>query len=405
LVITMGKLTPKQIDSFNEPKTHEDGEGLRLVVKAGGKKYWILRFQLAGKRREMGLGSYPDVKLKQARERAAEERRLLQRKVDPLNARAESQAALLKAQQEAQAKATTFKSVALDYIAGHRAAWKNLKHVQQWENTLQTYAYPILGELSTSDIRTEHVLKILTPIWQTKSETASRVRNRIEMVLDAAKAIGLREGENPARWRGHLDKLLPPRTKVMKVVHHPALPWAEMPAFMEKLTEHDELTYKAMCLTILTACRTNEVLGATWAEIDLVNKVWKIPAHRMKAAKEHRVPLSSMAVELLQNLPRIKGNPHVFPGMKEGKPLSNMSMLMGLRRIKRDDLTMHGFRSTFRDWSAESTQYPREVCEQALAHVRLDKAEAAYFRGDLFEKRRAMMEDWAMYISGQAHQD
>jgi len=395
----MGKLTPKQIDSYNEPGTYEDGDGLRLVVKAGGKKYWILRFQLAGKRREMGLGPYPDVKLKQARERAIDERRLLQQNIDPLVARAESQAALLKAQQDEQAKAITFKSLAIEYIAAHRAGWKNAKHGQQWENTLQTYAYPILEDLSTSEVTTEHVLKVLMPIWQTKSETASRVRNRIEMILDAAKAKGLREGENPARWRGHLDKLLPPRAKVMKVVHHPALPWAEMPAFMAKLNEHDELSYKAMRLTILTACRTNEVLGATWAEMDLANKVWRIPAHRMKAAKEHRVPLSEPALKLLQGLPRIKGNPHVFPGAREGKPLSNMSMLMGLRRMKQDDLTMHGFRSTFRDWSAESTQYPREVCEQALAHVRQDKAEAAYFRGDLFEKRRAMMEDWARFVA------
>ncbi|MNJ47894.1 Prophage CP4-57 integrase [compost metagenome] len=347
----------------------------------------------------MGLGSYPDVKLKQAREKAGEERRLLQRKIDPLAARAAREADLLKAQQAEQAKAVTFKSLSLEYIAAHRTGWKNAKHAQQWENTLNTYAYPVLGDISTAKVSTDDVLKVLIPIWQTKSETASRVRNRIEMVLDAAKAKGLRDGENPARWRGHLDKLLPPRSKVKSVVHHPALPWIEAQAFMEKLNEHDDLGYKAMRLTILTACRTSEVLGATWDEIDLKNKIWKIPAHRMKAAKEHRVPLSYAAIVLLTGLARVKGNPYVFPGAKEGKHLSNMSMLMGLRRMKRDDLTMHGFRSTFRDWAAESTQYPREVCEQALAHTRQDKAEAAYFRGDLFEKHRAMMTDWAKFVT------
>lgn len=394
----MGKLNPKQVDNVTEPGTYEDGEGLRLVVKASGKKSWVLRFQLAGKRREMGLGGFPDVKLKEARSKAIDQRKLLQQKIDPLTERDATRIALRKAELAQKAKAITFKSVTLDYIAAHRAGWKNAKHAQQWENTLTTYAFPILENLNAEDVTTEHVLQVLTPIWQSKSETASRVRNRIEMVLDAAKARGLREGENPARWRGHLDKLLPPRSKVKVVVHHPALPWAEIPAFMKEIEKHDELSYKAMQLTILTACRTNETLGATWGEFDLDKKVWKIPSHRMKAAKEHRVPLSDTALKLIKRLPKVKDNPYVFPGAREGKPLSNMSMLMALRRMKRDDLTMHGFRSTFRDWAAESTNYPREVCEQALAHVRQDKAEAAYFRGDLFEKRRTMMTDWADFL-------
>ncbi|NWA26430.1 integrase arm-type DNA-binding domain-containing protein [Pseudomonas gingeri] len=395
----MGKLNTKQIENLSEPGTYEDGDGLRLVVKASGKKSWVLRFQLAGKRREMGLGGFPDVKLKDARSEAVIQRQLLQKKIDPLAEREATRLAVAKAVLTEQAKAITFKSVALDYIAAHRSGWKNAKHAQQWENTLTTYAYPVLENLSAKEVTTEHVLKVLTPIWQVKPETASRVRNRMEMVLDAAKVRGLREGENPARWRGHLDKLLPPRSKVKTVVHHPALPWVEMPAFMKEISKHDELSYKAMQMTILTACRTNEVLGATWDEFDLEKGVWKIPPHRMKAAKEHRVPLSQAALDLLNGLIRMRGNSHVFPGAREGKHLSNMSMLMGLRRMGRTDLTMHGFRSTFRDWAAESTQYTREVCELALAHVRQDKVEAAYFRGDLFEKRQAMMSDWAAFVT------
>lgn len=395
----MGKLNTKQIENLSEPGTYEDGDGLRLVVKASGKKSWVLRFQLAGKRREMGLGGFPDVKLKDARSEAVTQRQLLQKKIDPLAEREATRLAVAKAVLAEQAKAITFKSVALDYIAAHRSGWKNAKHAQQWENTLASYAYPVLENLNAKEVTTEHVLKVLTPIWQVKPETASRVRNRMEMVLDAAKVRGLREGENPARWRGHLDKLLPPRSKVKTVVHHPALPWAEMPAFMKEIAKHDDLSYKAMQLTILTACRTSEVLGATWDELDLEKRVWKIPPHRMKAAKEHRVPLSNAAVNLINGLIRLKGNAHLFPGAREGKPLSNMSMLMSLRRMNRTDLTMHGFRSTFRDWAAESTQYPREVCELALAHVRQDKVEAAYFRGDLFEKRQAMMSDWAVFVT------
>jgi integrase len=395
----VGKLTTKQIENLTEPGTYEDGEGLRLVVKASGKKSWVFRFQMTGKRREMGLGSFPNVKLKDARSEAVTQRQLIQKKIDPLSEREATRLAQVKATLAEQAKAITFKSIAVDYIAAHRSGWKNAKHAQQWENTLTTYAYPVLEHLNAKDVTTEHVLQVLTPIWQVKPETASRVRNRMEMVLDAAKVRGLREGENPARWRGHLDKLLPPRSKVKSVVHHPALPWAEMPAFMKEIAKHDDLSYKAMQLTILTACRTSEVLGATWDELDLEKKVWKIPPHRMKAAKEHRVPLSNAAVDLINGLIRLKGNAHLFPGAREGKPLSNMSMLMSLRRMNRTDLTMHGFRSTFRDWAAESTQYPREVCELALAHSRQDKVEAAYFRGDLFEKRQAMMNEWAVYVT------
>ncbi|RYF42694.1 MAG: site-specific integrase [Cytophagaceae bacterium] len=352
---------------------------------------------VSGKRRDMGLGGFPTITLKKAREAAAEHRKMLSQEIDPLVSRDAERKASRLAEEARQARAISFRTVAEDYIAAHKAGWKNAKHIQQWLNTLTTYAFPVIGDTPTEEVTTEQILRILTPIWHTKPETASRVRNRMEMVLDAAKARRLRDGENPARWRGHLDKLLPPRSKVKAVVHHPALPWRELPGFISRIKDRNEPSYRAMLLTILTACRTNECLAATWDEIDLKNAVWKIPAHRMKAGKEHRIPLSQAACDVLRSLIKIKDNPYVFPSTQKGKHLSNMAMLMGLRYLERGDLTIHGFRSTFRDWSAEATSYPREVCEQALAHNRQDKAEAAYFRTDLFEKRRAMMEEWAEY--------
>lgn len=395
----MGKLNPKQVENLAEPGTYEDGDGLRLVVKATGRKSWVMRYQLNGKRREMGLGGFPDIGLKAARQAAADQRKLLTAGADPMATRDAEREALRASQKAAAAKAVTFKKVATDYISAHRAGWKNVKHAQQWENTLATYAEPVIGHLPAAEVSTAHVLEILQPIWITKTETASRVRNRIELILDAAKARGLRDGENPARWRGHLDKLLPKRAKVRAVEHHTALPWPDLPAFMDELGKHDALSYAAIRLTILTACRTSEVLCATWDEIDLESRTWTIPAARMKAGKDHRVPLSEAAVEVLTSLPRVDDNPYLFPGARRGRPLSNLAMLMGLRRMGRGNLTMHGFRSTFRDWSAERTQYPREVCEMALAHKVADGAEAAYWRGDIFDKRRALMSDWAQYAT------
>lgn len=391
----MGKLNAKQVENLTEPGTYDDGDGLRLMVKASGSKSWVFRYQFQGKRRDMGLGSFPALSLKAARLAVADHRRTMANGTDPMAARDAER----EAQRQQAAKRVTFDTVAAEYIASHRAGWKNAKHGQQWANTLATYAAPIIGHLSPSEITTAHVLEVLQPIWGEKTETASRVRNRIELILDAAKARGLRDGENPARWRGHLDKLLPKRSKVQAREHHAALPWPELPAFMVKLAGHDELTYKAMRLTILTACRTSEVLGAVWSEIDLESRTWTIPAARMKADKEHRVPLSAAALEVLASLPRVDGNPYLFPGQRAGRPLSNMAMLMGLRRMGRGELTMHGFRSTFRDWAAENTHYPREVCEMALAHVVATGAEAAYWRGDVFEKRRALMADWAAYAT------
>lgn len=399
----MGKLNPKQVDNLTEPGTYEDGDGLRLVVKATGRKSWVLRFQLNGKRREMGLGSFPDLNLKKARLASSALRSQLLNGIDPLTARNAEREALRVTQLAEVAKTITFDDLSADYIAAHRTGWKNVKHAQQWENTLKAYASPVIGKLSASDITTAHILEVLNKkdFWAKKPETASRVRNRIELVLDAAKAKGLREGENPARWRGHLDKLLPRRDKVQAVKHHTALPYHELPAFMALLADAEDMTAKAMQMTILTACRTSEVLNATWDEINMSASTWTIPAVRMKARKEHRVPLTDAAITLLESIPRVESNPYIFAGMRQGRPLSNMAMLMGLRRMERTDLTMHGFRSTFRDWAGECTPHPRDVCEQALAHSLGNAVEAAYRRGDLFEKRRALMTDWAAYCTSK----
>ena len=414
----MAKLTVKTVDSLVRARTTgltNDGNGLYLQISRYGTASWVFRYKIAGKARMMGLGAYPLTSLADARQKAMQARLQTQAGIDPLRARDQERERQQKVSQRehqrrlrtqevkqaAQARAIPFKQVAEEYIEAHRAGWKNAKHAQQWENTLATYAEPVIGKLPTADITTEHVLSVLQPIWTMKPETASRLRNRIELVLDAAKARGLRDGDNPARWRSHLDKLLPKRSKVRAIEHHAALPWKELPQFMLTLSAHDELSYQAMRLTILTACRTSEVLGSTWPEIDLKTGTWTIPAQRMKAGKEHRVPLSDAALALLKGLPRLRGNAHVFPGARKERPLSNAAMMMALRRLGRGDLTMHGFRSTFRDWAAERTLYPREVCEMALAHRIADGAEAAYWRGDMFEKRRALMAEWAHYAMSQ----
>lgn len=410
----MGKLTAKQIENLTAPGTYEDGDGLRLLIKPSGKKYWVLRFQLSGKRREMGLGTYPAVGLKEVRQKSSDKRRLLRDGIDPLQARDEEREALVAAELKRKSKSITFRDVSVDYIEAHRSGWKNVKHAQQWTNTLATYASPIIGDLATNQITTEHILEILKPIWSSKAETASRVRNRIELVLDAAKARGLREGENPARWRGHLDKLLPPSSKAKRTQNHPALPYSELSRFIETLNSIEGQSAYALKMAILTACRTSEVLGADWSEIDLKAKLWSIPAERMKAGRVHTVPLSDAVIKLLQALPRFQDSSLLFPGARKGRPISNMAMLMTLRRMDQKDIeeggkgwrdssdrviTAHGFRSTFRDWAAEQTNYAREVCEMALAHVVANGAEAAYWRSDLLEKRRALMSDWAVSVN------
>ena len=389
------ELKALDVQRLTAPGLHFVGvvPGLALQVLPSGGRTWILRAMVAGKRRDMGLGGYPAVTLAQARELARTARERIKAGHDPV---AEAKAAR-SAQAASRATALTFHQCAEKYIAAHKSGWKSEKHAQQWTNTLDQHAYPTLGQLLVRDIGLTHILAVLEPIWQTKTETASRLRGRIESVLDWAAVRNYREGENPARWRGHLDKILPKPTKVSKVEHHAAMPIDEVAPFLVRLRTQDGMGSRALEFTVLTGCRSGEVRGATWAEIDLQSMVWTIPAERMKAGKEHRVPLSPGAVKVLEALPRIAGTDVVFPGVK-GQPLSDMTLTATLRRMQ-VDATVHGFRSTFRDWAGERTAHPREVIEHALAHRLKDKVEAAYQRGDLFEKRRKLMDDWAAFLT------
>ncbi|MAX33932.1 MAG: integrase [Halomonadaceae bacterium] len=388
------KLSPRKVATAG-PGKHEDGGGLRLVASEGGAKKWVLRFTLKGKRREMGLGSFPNTSLADARRKAEHYRRLAKNGADPIQARdAEQQ----------ETSTPTFTSCAARYIQSHRRSWRNAKHARQWVSTLKTYARPVIGNTPVDVIDTQDIVTILNPIWASKTETAKRVQGRIENVLDYAAAHKYRDESNPARWRGHLDKLLAKPSRVKKVSHHPAMPYEEVAVFMAELQGYTSISSKALQLLILTATRTSEVLCTQWPEIDLEKATWTIPAGRMKARREHRVPLSTQAVSLLSNLPRVKGNPYVFLGARTGKPLSNMAMLQLMRGMEygvggaRGDYVPHGFRSSFRDWSGEVSSYPRDVAEMALAHTIENKVEAAYRRGDLFEKRRSMMQDWSDFI-------
>jgi integrase len=367
------------------PGRHGDGRGLFLYVKASGARSWVLRYQVMGKRHDLGLGAYPEVSLAMARDRALQARRMIQEGEDPIA-------------KKRQAKPKSFKDAALELIESKRPGWKNAKHAAQWTSTLEAYVFPGLGRMQVARIETADVMGVLKPIWTAKPETANRVRQRIEAVLDYASALGIRTGDNPARWRGHLDHLLPKPTKVKAVKHHPALPHAEIAGFMEDLSDRSGVAARALAFTILTAARSGETRGATWAEIDLDAKLWTIPADRMKAGKEHRVPLTPEAIACLG--PKRDDGALVFESeAKPGKPISDMSMTAVLRRMTRDTITVHGFRSTFRDWAGETTGFPREVIEAALAHGIKDKAEAAYARSDLFDKRRKLMEAWASVVN------
>jgi integrase len=376
---------------------HADGAGLYLQVTGDGgvnvSKSWIYRFKLRGRAREMGLGSLSTFGLAEARTKAAECRKLTYEGIDPIEARRAERAKVALD----TAKSLTFKECTEQYIAAHRAGWRNAKHAAQWSTTVKTYAEPVIGALPVQDIDTALVMKIIEPLWSKKPETAARLRGRIEAVLDWAAARGYRQGENPARWRGHLDKLLPARAKVRKVKHHAALPYDELPEFITALRAQEGVSARALEFLILTAARTGEVIGALPAEI--TDKVWTVPAGRMKGSKEHRVPLPAPAVAIVEKMHKEHGGTFLFPGGKSDKPLSNMAMLKLLERMGRADLTAHGFRSTFRDWAAERTSYPSEVVEMALAHAIDSKVEAAYRRGDLFEKRRQLMEEWAASTS------
>ncbi|HEV7352276.1 MAG TPA: integrase arm-type DNA-binding domain-containing protein [Brevundimonas sp.] len=385
------RLSALAVSRLKEAGMHADGGGLYLQVTRSGAKSWIFRYAMGGREREMGLGSLQTVSLAEARERALEARKLKSNGIDPIEARRASRST----EKLEAARTITFRTAAEAYIKANRAGWKNPKHAAQWASTLETYVHPVFGDFAVGAIDTTLVLKAIEPIWTTKSETASRVRGRIETVLDWATVRGYREGLNPARWRGHLDKLLPAKAKVRKVEHHAALPYRELPDFMTKaLPQQVGIGARALEFAILTACRTNEVIGARWDEIDLDARLWVIPADRMKAGREHRVPLSPGACEIVTSMAEIRTSDYVFPGGKADSPLSEMALLATLRRMKRTDITAHGFRSTFRDWAAECTDVPGDVVEMALAHTVANKVEAAYRRGDLFEKRKDLMDTW-----------
>jgi integrase len=400
-----GKLSAVEVSKAKGPAVLHDGGGLYLRVSETGAKSWVFRFQIDGKRRDMGLGRFPETTLADARNKALAHRRQRDDGADPLEAR--------KAQRQSErvtaAKGRTFRQVAEDFIATNGARWRNAKHRWQWGKTLESFVYPVLGELPVSAIDSGLVVQVLSPIWTTKPETASRVRGRIEMILDAATVHGFRQGPNPAQWKGNLAHVLPARGKLQRVEHHAALPFDELAGFMTELRTRPGISARALEFTILTAARTGEVLGATWGEIDLDAKTWTVPPERMKAGREHRVPLSDAALDVLRAVLPLAlrtdstADPAapVFPGPRPALPMSNMVMLMLLRRMKRGDLTAHGFRSTFSDWAAERTAYARDVVEMALAHTIGNKVEAAYRRGDLFDKRR-LMADWAVFCAAPA---
>jgi integrase len=377
----MMPLTVRRVETA-PPGRHVDGRGLMLLVKPTGARSWVLRYQLNGRRRDMGLGSYPEVTLAAAREKALEARRRLVDGIDPLATR--------------PAPSLTFRDAAEALIESKRSGWRNAKHAAQWSSTLKEYAYPVLGDLDVKSIETPEVLAVLRPIWSKKSETASRLRQRIEAVLDYAAVQGLRSGLNPARWRGHLENALPKPSQVRRVVHHAALDWRELPTFMVELSSRQGVSARALEFVILTAARSGEVRGMRWSEIDLEAGTWTVPADRMKASKEHRVPLTPIALGCLGDPDR--ADALVFPSPYDvSKPMSDMSLTAVLKKMGRGDITVHGFRSTFRDWAGETTHFPREVIEAAMAHRLKDKAEAAYARGDLFHKRRDLMEAWTSF--------
>jgi len=385
------KLSARFVQTVIKPGRHSDGGGLYLVVDPSGAKRWLFLFRWGGKLKELGLGGLTAVPLAQAREKASDARRLVKSGTNPIESKRAAAAAL--------AAAKTFGEVADDLLASILPGFKNEKHKYQWQSALTVYASP-LRKLSISDVSTDDVLKVLQPIWLEKPETATRVRGRIERVLDAAKARGLRTGENPARWRGHLDQLLARRPNKSQQ-HHAAMPHEALPDFMIKLRERKAVAAFALEFAILCASRTGEIIEAQWDEIDFATKVWIIPAVRMKSGREHRVPLSDRAMEILNQAGVIRSSDFIFPGPRHGKALSNMALAMLMRRLKAEAFTVHGFRSSFRDWAGEKTTFPREVAEAALAHVIGDETERAYRRGDALEKRRKMMAAWANYLNSK----
>jgi integrase len=389
---TRNKLTARAVYAESRPGKYSDGGGLYLRIdndEVSNRKRWIFRFLSRDRTREMGLGGYPEVSLANARKARDAAEKLVQSGQDPIAAREDGR--------RAHIGKPTFGQVADALIEARSSEWRNDKHRAQWKMTLLHYAAPLRSR-PVDEIDTDAVLSILQPIWLSKAETASRLRGRIETVIDAARAKGHipRNEANPARWRGHLDKLLPKRAKLTRG-HHAALPYAKVPTFVTELRARDATAAAALEFCILTAARSGEVFGARWEEIDLPNKVWTVPAKRMKAAREHRVPLSARAIEILLRLEERRTGDFVFAGLKPNRPLSSMAMEMLLRRMRLTDVTVHGFRSAFRDWAGNETDFARELAEAALAHVIGDQAEQAYRRGDALEKRRALMDAWARW--------
>jgi integrase len=380
----INRLNARAVATIAEYGRHADGGGLYLSISPNGGRRWVFLFRWHGKPTEIGFGSARDVTLARARELAGQGRANLADGINPKDARTPTEGA-------------TFGVCADRVIEAMRPSWRNGRHAAQWEMTLRDYAAP-LRPLPVDKIATDDVLSVLQPLWQSKPETASRLRGRIERVLDAAKAHGLRGGENPARWRGHLDQLLPKRQKITRG-HHAAMPYAEVPSFMIELQARQAAAAPALEFAILTAARSGEVLGARWEEFDLDRAVWTVPATRMKAGREHRVPLSKRALKVVMAMHEARDGEFVFPGQRSDKSLSVTALHMLLRRMKIESATVHGFRSAFRDWSAECTNFTNEVCEATLAHAIENKAEAAYRRGDLFDKRRKLMDAWAVYCT------
>lgn len=387
----LNKLSARTVAAAMAPGRYGDGGGLYLVVSGEGRRRWVLRFTLAGKSFDMGLGSPRDVSLARARELAITARAQVASGINPIAARKQDQAV------------PTFGEAATSLVAAMQSQWRNEKHRAQWTMTLTEYCKAI-SSIPVDQITTDHVLKVLKPIWSTKPETASRLRGRIERVLDAEKALGHRTGENPALWRGHLKNLLPARQKLSRG-HHAALPYSDVPAFLTELRQRQAVAALVLEFTILTACRSGESLNATWREVDLDAKVWTVSAARMKAGREHRVPLTPRALQILAEVAKLRSDDDpatfVFPGQRKGRPLSNMAMQKLLLRLGRDAITPHGFRSSFRDWAGERTTFPREVAEAALAHVIGDATERAYRRGDALEKRRKLMEAWEGFCTAE----
>ena len=389
----LNKLTALKVTNTTEPGLYADGGNLYLQIGKRGGKSWIFRYRRNGRLRDMGLGSFPTVTLADARKRATAHRNTLTEGKDPLYAKEQD----LIEQKLKESESLTFMECAETYIDIHKAGWSNQKHIDQWTSTINTYVKKYFGDKPVSEIDVHDIEACLKPIWNKKTETATRIRGRIESILDWATVKGYRKGDNPARWKETLRHMLTAPTKIHKVRHHPALPYSEIQKFVHQINAHPGISSYALRFTILTACRTSEVIKAKWHEFDMDERVWSIPEERMKMNRPHRVPLTDEMMKILRSLELIRSNDYLFPGQKENKPISNMAMLVLLKRMNRGDITVHGLRSTFRDWAAETTEYSGDVVEMALAHKIQNDVEAAYRRGDLLEKRRALMAEWNNY--------